>query len=283
MSNDWEDLEVPEQQEPEAYDLSVVDQDQDVISQTDTVVSEAMRRIEQANLYQTILKHSLFAEGSARPEIIEQVQRELMEFALGRLEALLGMGSTAPATSRGPVKVELPFDDEQVDALKAIANRALKRNLETPQPQLNTVTQPAAAPAPMPIPIPVPAVNPVKAAATARTAPRPAARTAAPAKPAAPATATKPKRRRSGNVSAVTDDEGKVIVDKDYSQAKGQGNHPKPLPMPTPTQMNMQAAMAVDGNLRTIKTKLSESGAGRAASQLSAALAAVGTRPDTGE
>jgi hypothetical protein len=94
-------------------------------NQTASVLSEAIKRIEQAKLYETLLKHSLFGEGSARPEIIEAVQSEIRIFALNRLELLLGM--KAPQEQR-QVQVKSPFSEEEVTALRALASRVISRD-----------------------------------------------------------------------------------------------------------------------------------------------------------
>jgi hypothetical protein len=233
------------------YDLSAADPVYDpaagIDTQADAIMYEAVKRIEQANLYQTILKHDMFAPGSARPEIIEEVQKEFRTFALERLEKLLGMKSGSTSFQPEAAKVEIPFDDEQVDALKALANRALKRDVPVAvQPQLN----PVAVAGPV---VPSPAINVVQ--------PKPApvlqrkAVTQAPQRPQPPqarqaAQAQPRRRRRSNNVSAVLDKNGNPIVDKDYSQAipEGSTKAPRPKPMPSQMEQNMMHAATAQRN-----------------------------------
>lgn len=102
------------------------------------ILSEAEKRIEQANLYQALLKHDLFGPGSARQEIIDSVRREFKGFILSRLEVLLGI---KPETSKVIQKIESPFSEEEVNALKAIANRLVKKDIpQTSQaPTVNSI------------------------------------------------------------------------------------------------------------------------------------------------
>jgi hypothetical protein len=101
------------------------------------VMFEAQARIEQANLYQTLLNHDLFGPGSARPNILEKVQSEVKEFVLVRLEELLGMKNSSKE-----VAVKLPFDEEELSALKALATKVLKRDTVTTfTPEVRPVAQ----------------------------------------------------------------------------------------------------------------------------------------------
>lgn len=88
--------------------------------QQDQVLSDVEKRIEHANLYKALLEHDLFAPGSARPDIINTVKAEVRDFILGRLNALLGLG---PAKSS---QIEAYFSEEQVNVLRAMANKLIK-------------------------------------------------------------------------------------------------------------------------------------------------------------
>lgn len=102
-----------------------------------TVMGEAQARIETANLYQTILNHQLFAEGSARPEIMVKVESEMKAFALERLEILLGMKNES---RQNPVQVELPFSPDEIEMLKTVAGRFLsQKQPAAPTPQIKMV------------------------------------------------------------------------------------------------------------------------------------------------
>lgn len=107
---------------------------------TAAVMNEAVLRIEQANLYQILLNHNLFAKGSARPEIINKVESEMRAFILSRLEILLGIKQEKTQVN-APTEVILPFDNDQLEFLKALADKGLRRNfpMSISKPSLNPV------------------------------------------------------------------------------------------------------------------------------------------------
>jgi len=107
----------------------IIEEDEDEAVVEQEVVSEALKRIEQAKLYESLLKHDFFAEGSARPQIQNKVTSEIRSFILDRLNILLGMKPAAEAI----VQAKLPFSNDQVQALIAIADRLVSKN-KTPQP-----------------------------------------------------------------------------------------------------------------------------------------------------
>ena len=111
-------------------------------TQTQVVLSEAVKRIEHAKLYETLLNHELFTPGSARQEIIEAVEAEIKQFILSRLEVLLGMAPSSPA----PNSMQTEFSQDEISALHHLAGHLLKRNtIQSSNPQMVPV---AAAPQP---------------------------------------------------------------------------------------------------------------------------------------
>ncbi|MGH7241366.1 MAG: hypothetical protein ACREGB_03665, partial [Candidatus Saccharimonadales bacterium] len=116
------------------------------------VLSEAIKRIEQAKLYETLLKHQLFAPGSARPEVIDVVSTELKVFILNRLETLLGMKPEPTKTVATQT-----FSDVQITALKTLADRMVARDgIQPTNPQVV-----AAGEKSRPAPVTQPSINPV--------------------------------------------------------------------------------------------------------------------------
>jgi len=98
----------------------------------DKMMNEAMQRIEEANLFKTLIKTPIFGQNSASPEIIESVQKKITEFARKELAVLLGI---VPANHyQVQPQVKSPFDEEEVEALKGLAARVLKR-VPTPVPE----------------------------------------------------------------------------------------------------------------------------------------------------
>jgi hypothetical protein len=115
------------------------------MADAEDVLSAAMQRIEEANLFKLLIKGSVFGEGSASPDILNSVNKKIRLFALQQLEELLGIKQKA-AEALPVMQVEIPFDDQQVVALKSLADKVLKRNAspspispEDRQPSLNSV------------------------------------------------------------------------------------------------------------------------------------------------
>ena len=85
-----------------------------------SVVSEAMLRLEQARLYEMLLKHDLFAGVKTNQTAKHNVESELKKFILDRFEILLGIKTETQNTPM-EMTVDLPFNDVEVEFLKALA------------------------------------------------------------------------------------------------------------------------------------------------------------------
>lgn len=85
----------------------------------DEQMDEADKRLEVASYYRILLRGALFDDES---EAALSVQREVRGFIKTRLEVLLGM-----RTEKAAVPTKQPFTEEQLEALKALANRVLKK------------------------------------------------------------------------------------------------------------------------------------------------------------
>ena len=108
MSNyEWEDSpeEAPEETEEP--------------TEPDTAFAEAEERLLTAQYYRVLLGNSFFDDDSATAE---KVEKEIRAFVRGRMEVLLGIrqeNATAPSN--------LPFSEEEVDALRHVAARVLEK------------------------------------------------------------------------------------------------------------------------------------------------------------
>jgi hypothetical protein len=90
--------------------------------QEKSVVSEAMLRLEQARLYEMLLKHNFFEGVRTGPAAKQNVEQELKKFILDRLEVLLGIKAEASnQTAPSEFTFELPFNEVEVEFLKALA------------------------------------------------------------------------------------------------------------------------------------------------------------------
>lgn len=134
----FDDVGAEQPQEEQVNDL--IPEDLGALSSpADEMYSEAMKRLEMAQLYKTIIGVSVFAEGSARPEIQEAVEKELRDFALGRLEVLLGVKQAEPVAA----EAHSQFSSDEVAVLKALVARANAARPAEYKPQLNQPVAPA--------------------------------------------------------------------------------------------------------------------------------------------
>jgi hypothetical protein len=229
-AEEYVDEQFPEQTE-EAVEQS---------NQRQVIISEAVRRIEHAKLYETLLNNSLFTPGSADPALISEVEGELKQFIMTRLEVLLGMKSEQSVA----VSAKSPFDDDEIGALKQLAGHLLKRNaLVSANPTLNPVSAPQQASPIQQATVRSPQIRTVGAAPAGQQRPvqRPAG--VAPQKKAAP-------RKKTANVSAYNGQE--------YSQARPTAQEnphiPQPAPMPPQAMIDQINATQVSRQSRSMGT-----------------------------
>lgn len=161
MSNDLEmgmwDREYPSEQElrdkqeaiennisydydEEFYEDFIEEYDDDE-EEIDTV-NEAHVRLEQGRLYNMLINHNLFEGVDADPTAIANVQKQLKDFILEKLEEMLGMRAKKEAQ---PVTIQSDFSKLEIQVLKKVASKMSKgmtdstSNLEPVKNELNTV------------------------------------------------------------------------------------------------------------------------------------------------
>lgn len=205
-----------------AQEQAQAEADEDAV---EVVLSNAIDRIEEANVWKLLIAQEVIEPGSATERVVRSVNGQLKRFALDRLELLLGMDK--------PKKTERPmFDQDQVRALKIIAAKLLGRSVasvmaEEPSPKLASVPvqedrreprlKTVAAPAGPQLRRQQPAQQPVQ-----RTAQKPQQQ-----KPAA-----RPQMQKRGGRTAVpAESKGN---DKGFALPSG---HLRPKMMPSPDQM----------------------------------------------
>lgn len=98
------------------------------------VLSDARLRLEQGRLYEMVMNNDLFSGSEGDPKAVKNVQREIREFARERMEIMLGMRAEQPQVDHSGV-VSSPFNDLEVEALKALAAAATKGATQTPEAQ----------------------------------------------------------------------------------------------------------------------------------------------------
>jgi len=185
-------------------------------------LNEATLRFEQANLYRMLLQHNLFGDVDADPTAVANVQRELKEFLMGRLEVLLGMKSdeyggamnftsievkalkqVAQKITDGYTKKEPIFQDRQPTTSNAVkpltSNKPAIKPLVNNKPKVEVSRQPAPRPAPTAQPAQRPAQRPVQ-------------QTQAPQKPLSKAPINPQNKVKSANapIRPRIEDEGKL-------------------------------------------------------------------------
>ena len=89
------------------------------------IVTEAQRRLAKAQLYQALLDQSVFGQSSVDPVIVEEVSSELRNFALERLEIMLGMRA---ATNVSPNDA-LTLTPQEVAQVRELLAHTLEGNV----------------------------------------------------------------------------------------------------------------------------------------------------------
>lgn len=125
-----EDLQAQEQEVADSADEildSLEQSDESDDEDIDATMSQAVKRIEEANLFKLLIKQPVFSEGSASPDILKSVNKKVREFAKRELEILLGLRSAKEDVKIIQQKVELPFSEQEISALKILASKITKR------------------------------------------------------------------------------------------------------------------------------------------------------------
>ena len=94
------------------------------------VIYNARLRLEQAKLYEMLINHNLFEGVDASPRAIKNVQNELKEYIVERLEILMGMRKEKAVAipEEIEVSVESEFNDVEKDFLKQLAYKGTMGN-----------------------------------------------------------------------------------------------------------------------------------------------------------
>lgn len=111
-----------QQYQQQSYSPAIDQVMEQVVERENKPISPAVLRLEQGKLYQMLLDHDLFSQVDAHPHAVENVQEEIKAFITQRLEVLLGI---RPEGEFQGVQVKSPFDEKEVDVLKALAKKLL--------------------------------------------------------------------------------------------------------------------------------------------------------------
>jgi len=181
-----------------------------------SVLSDARLRLEQGKLYELIMNHDIFSGVDADERAIKHVQKQIRNFAREQMEIMLGMRQEAPKVQ--PLSVDnFPFNDLEVEALKALASAATKGATTAPEAQtFSGVEQSRQSPR-----VGLNTIGSPKKAAPA--APKPVAPKAA--QPQAKPLAQKPAApvKRDANRDAIID---KILAEEGITRAEYDAQYP---------------------------------------------------------
>lgn len=128
-------------------------------AQSSKQLTEALLRVEMSNLYIHLVKNNYFQPGSAHKTVLDKVNKEVQEFAMERLQTLLGIKQTPEQVAQSST-----FSPNETAALKALSAAVLSKK-EAPKTKLgenrptSTAVAPVAAPRKIQSTAPVMAVS----------------------------------------------------------------------------------------------------------------------------
>ncbi|HUM42303.1 MAG TPA: hypothetical protein PKI14_05075 [Fervidobacterium sp.] len=234
-----EDLQAQEQEAADSAEDSA-DEILDSLEQSDesddedidATMSQAVKRIEEANLFKLLIKQPVFSEGSASPDILRSVNKKVREFAKKELEILLGLRPAKEEVKVIQQKVESPFSEQEVSALKILASKITKREPSVQQSEEK-----------------VPTMNAIQIQETAQ----PKMQQARPVQPAM----QQPKTQQQSK--PVQKQQSQTPAKQQAAQAKKQAvtaqkknrNLPKPKAMPNAAQLGAMYQMNQSGVVMT--------------------------------
>jgi outer membrane biosynthesis protein TonB len=161
---DFDEFDSEEEETPEE-EYEGGDEGQVSYDEAEDIMSEAERRFSLASYYKELINNPIFRNSDAEAVT---VVKEVKQFARQRLEELIGLKAKVEQHVQN-VKVESPFTDEQVEALKALADRLLQKPKlaeievkpkEESKPELQQVESRVKQPAPKPVAKAKPAPQP---------------------------------------------------------------------------------------------------------------------------
>lgn len=127
--------EVQEMQDEDSVDQEESSEEEDY----STVLSDAKLRLAQGSLYELLMNNALFGEVDVDPKAVRNVEKEIKNFAKERMEIMLGMRQERSThVAEFDPKMANPFNDLEVQALKALASAATKGATQAPEAQTFT-------------------------------------------------------------------------------------------------------------------------------------------------
>ncbi len=237
----------------EDQDVVVSEEDEDFSE----VLTDARFRLEQGRLYEMIMNHNIFEGADADEKAIKYVTKQIRNFAKEQMEIMLGMRQEKSEV-QPLAAADFPFNDLEVQTLKALASAATKGATAAPEAQsFSGAQQPSAKR------VGLNAIG-VKPSQSARPAPKPVQKTARPLPAARPP--IERKQRTSPQIEQILAEEGitleeynrqynpdykpldknpfggmteQEILDRNKQARTKRAVNPNAIPMPTAEQEEM--------------------------------------------
>jgi hypothetical protein len=123
-----------QQSQPEPEQQQIEDNDEEDYS---SILSDARLRLEQGRLYEMIMNHNIFEGTDADEKAVKHVQRQIRNFAREQMEIMLGMRQEIAKVEQISME-NFPFNDLEIQALKALASAATQGATKAPEAQVFT-------------------------------------------------------------------------------------------------------------------------------------------------
>lgn len=148
-NNDWQEPAPSAQPAPQRVLVknqpsqpdNVIEASEEIVEQLEdeqeedysAVLADAKIRLAMGTLYEMLMNNSIFQDLDVDPKAIKTVERKVKNFAREQMEIMLGMRQEQAAQTE--VQVASPFNDLEVEALKALASAATKGATQKPEAQ----------------------------------------------------------------------------------------------------------------------------------------------------
>lgn len=242
FQNIGKQMKAPVPQQP--VEQSVIEEqeaEEQVEEDYTSVLSDARLRLEQGRLYEMLMNNNLFQDLDVDPKAVKNVEREVKNFAKERMEIMLGMRQEKSKESLVQV-VASPFNDLEMEALRALASAATKGATKAPEAQVFSAG-PAAPPKRG-------SLTPIGGKGASQTRPVQAPKPQARKLPAAPNSAI--QRRRNEDIEQILAEEG---VTREELEATFPADY-KPIEKPLAALTEQEKIDRAKQTAERIKTKV---------------------------
>lgn len=254
----WREEAAKENVEVEQESADTIEEDEDFSD----ALSDASLRLEQGNLYKMILNQDIFDGVDADARAVKIVQKQIRNFAKEKMEEMLGMRQETSTVEH--LEIDFPFNQKEVEVLKALAHTATKGDSENSDrfvPQVTRTTEEVPT-------VGEKKLRPIKTTSAPKklAQPQPQAKKQLPTKPTAPIKRTK----LDADIDRIAAEEGipRELLEENYvplnvpasqlseqellnrnrqlaKRTRTQVRSANALPMATPEQMELLAASRV--------------------------------------